>query len=60
MPNFIDVMSKLGELEKKMDTIMWYIMREERNKLDDMQILLNIMVKDIHMINMILIKGDKE
>ena len=36
MPNFIDVMVRL----------------------DDMQRLLNIMVKDIHMINMILIKGD--
>jgi hypothetical protein len=28
--------------------------------LDDVQRLLNIMVKDIHMINMILIKGDKK
>ena len=28
------------------------------NRLDDMQRLLDVMVKDLHMINMILIKGD--
>ena len=43
MPNFIDVMDRVFYCEQK---------------LDEIQKLLTIMVKDIHMINMILIKGE--
>ena len=67
MPNFIDVMDKLSVMDQQMTSLLSVNdlptlnrLDEMDKRLDDMQGLLEVMVKDLHMINMILIKGDKK